>query len=493
MKGTRPNIIFLLTDDQRFNTLGCMGNSEIKTPNIDQLGNEGIVFDSHYNTTSICMAARACVMTGMYEHKTGCNFQHGGLSQALFNRSYPALLRNAGYYTGFAGKFGFGVHPENPAPSSWHKKEDMPDDQFDWWAGFHGQGNYATKENTHLKKYAKEYPHLSRALGAAGQDFIKGAAKKGNPFCLSISFKAPHNPVKPDPELDHLYEGATFTKPANYGREAGEHFPPQAKSGRQYQKLFNKWNPERYDEAMAKYYQQISGIDAAIGMLREELERQGVADNTVIMYATDNGYSCGAHGLGGKVLPYEEASRSPFILYDPRHSSSGKGHRCGAVTANIDVAPTILELAGLSIPSNMDGISLLPLLDNPQKDIRNSLSFTQVWGPYSNHSLTVITPEWKYIYWNYGGSGMTPSEELYNMRMDRLEMHNESHNSDYKDDLEKMRELYDQHLQRWKDDCIRAHRYPGHAILADRHIPWSEKAHLVPRKKRGENEDNNDA
>ena len=141
--------------------------------------------------------------------------------------------------------------------------------------------------------------------------------------------------------------GKPSRSPSNYGREHGEHFSKQSKQGRQYVR-FEEWGyHDKYDEVMATYHQQIYAIDVAVGMIREALEEQGVADNTVIIYTSDNGFFCGSHGYGSKVLPYEEASRVPLIIYDPRHPNSGKQLRCDALTGNIDFAPTILKLAGL--------------------------------------------------------------------------------------------------------------------------------------------------
>ncbi len=466
----RPNIIFLLSDDQRYNAMGCMGNPAIKTPNMDKLAADGMVFDNHYNTTAICMASRACIMTGMHEYKTGCNFTYGPLHPDVFARSYPVLLRQAGYRTGFAGKFGFAVTSQ-PNANLWHREEGMPIDQFDWWAGWWGQGSYNTAENKYLQKYADKYPHVTRALGAAAQDFIRQFANRDAPFCLSISFKAPHGPVKPDPEFDGMYDGVIFPPEKNFGHEAAEHLPVQAKSGRQYLRLGKAWLKK--SDLLARYYQQIYGIDVAIGMIRDELHRQGVADNTVILYTTDNGYFCGAHAMGGKVLPYEEGSRAPLIIYDPRHALSGSKRRCAALTANIDIAPTILNLAGLPVPQNMDGRSLLPLLDKPSTEVRESLLLTQVWGPPKTHALAVVTARWKYIYWMYADRGMSAAEELYSMQTDRFELHNEAQNPLHKTALTQMQALYDKHIEQWKKDCVTDYRPYGR--LADRNIPLSEK------------------
>ncbi len=468
----RPNIIFLLSDDQRYNAMGCMDNPHIKTPNMDKLAADGMVFDNHYNTTAICMASRACIMTGMYEHKTGCNFTYGPVHPDVFARSYPVLLRQAGYRTGFAGKFGFAVTSESKS-NLWHKEEGMPIDQFDFWAGWWGQGSYNTAENKYLRKYAEKYSHVTRALGAAGQDFIRQSADRGKPFCLSISFKAPHGPVKPDPEFDGMYYGVVFPREKNFGHGAAEHLPTQAKSGRQYLRLGKAWLKK--SDLLAKYYQQIYGIDVAIGMIRDELNRQDLADNTVIIYTTDNGYFCGAHAMGGKVLPYEEGSRAPLIIHDPRHLSSGKHRRSAALTANIDIAPTILNLAGLPVPQNMDGRNLIPVFNKPSVQVRESLLLTQIWGPCETHALAVVTPKWKYIYWMYGNSDISPAEELYNMQSDRFEMTNQADNPLCKTALMEMQKFYDKYIQQWKKDAVPDSRYRLYGKLADRNIPLSEK------------------
>jgi len=361
----RPNIIFLFADDQNTLSVGCYGNDEVLTPHMDKLGTEGVIFDKHYNTTSICMASRANVMTGMYEYKTGTNFEHGNMTQEIWSKSYPILLREAGYRTGFAGKFGFHIDGHG----------DQAGQFFDSWGGGKGQTDYQTKKNTSMRQYAKQYPHSTLSYAAFSQDFIKKSAASDQPFCLSISFKAPHRPDTPDPQFDHIYKNATFTKPANWGRKNGEHLSEQSKQGRQYER-FTNWitqgetYADDYDKIMARYFQQVYAIDVALGMIREELNAQGIAENTVIIYTSDNGFICGSHGYASKVLPLEESARVPLIIYDPRNPSAEQGKRISALTANIDFAPTILELAGLSIPENIDGTSLMPLLKEPKVKVR---------------------------------------------------------------------------------------------------------------------------
>jgi len=489
----RPNIVLLLTDDQRYDAMGCMGNSEIETPNMDRLARDGVLFGNHYDTTAICMASRACIMTGMYEYKTGCNFEHGSLSAAKFAKSYPVLLREAGYHTGFAGKFGFAVTPEMSSNAAYGSYDRLPVNQFDWWRGWTGQGSYETARNKYMKEYAGEYPHVTRALGAAAQEFIRESAGSAQPFCLSISFKAPHKPPVPDPAFDGVYAGKTFSKPPNWGPMGMAHLPTQALSGRQFIQRF-EWYPEAvYQERLRKYYQQIYGVDVALGMIRDELERRGVADNTVVLFTSDNGYFCGSHFFQGKVLPYEEGARAPLIIhdprrpptdkqrvatgiYDPRRPRADKQLRATGITGNIDLAPTVLELAGLPAPGNIDGRSLIPLLDDGNADVHESLLLTQVW-PFSKkcQALAVVTRKYKYIYWYYGDGLTPPAEELYDRLEDRYEMHNVADHPEHRAALERMRKIYDRHLRRWKENAVPGNGYPKYSRLADRHISWREK------------------
>jgi arylsulfatase A-like enzyme len=459
----RPNIIFLLSDDQSTYSMGCYGTPGAKTPNLDKLADDGIVFDNHYDTTAICMASRANVLTGMFEYKTGCNFEHGDLLREHWLKSYPMLLRKAGYRTAFAGKLGIEV---TDAPEQ--KKGTLPEQDFDAWGVSPGQTSYVTKKNKSMAKYAKEFPHSTQSYGAFGREFVTESAKLKKPFCLSISFKAPHHPVDPDPMFDDIYKGMVFSKPGNYGREFGEHFSRQSRQGRQFER-FHSWNySDKYDEVMAKYFQQIYAIDYAAGMIRDAVDEAGVADNTVIIYTSDNGFLNGSHGYGSKVLPYEESSRVPLIMFDPRHGNSGKKLRCKALTGNVDFNPTILELAGVDVPGNVDGKSLLALYDDPNAAIHESLPLINVWGPDKVHSLAVVTQEWKYIYWPYAEGDFEPTEELYHLSIDPLENMNVVDRDADHEALQKMRAIYDQRVQRWKEHAVPYHNYQPFAGIFDR-------------------------
>ena len=467
-----PNIIFLMADDQNTLSMGCYGNPEVETPNMDRLANDGMIFDRHYDTTAICMGSRANVFTGMYEYKTGCNFVHGDMSEQIWSKSYPARLREAGYLTAFAGKFGIVVDGKG-----------ICEDEFDFYGGAKGQTNYATSKNLSMQRFAKKYPHSTLSYGAFGKEVIRKSLEKKKPFCLSISFKAPHRPTTPDPRFDHVYKGKKFTKPANYGRRYGEHLSPQSKQGRQFER-FESWGYDKnYDEVMATYYQQIYAIDFALGMIRDELKSQKIVENTVIIYTSDNGFICGSHGYGSKVLPMEESSRVPLIIFDPRVESSGKEIRCDRLTGNIDFAPTILELAGLEATANMDGRSLLPLLEHPKEGGHGSLALINTFPPAPTTCMSIVSGPFKYTYWWFENNEMKPTEELFNLKNDPLELTNLVQVPEHKKKLGIMRTNYDVQLKHWKKEAVIGNGYQKYITLFDRHLEVAEKAKILPSKK----------
>lgn len=461
---SQPNIVFLMTDDQNVRSLGCYGAPGVKTPNIDRLASKGVVFDRHYDTTAICMASRACVMTGLMEYRHGVNFntgdggKDGQMTTADWNNSYPMLLRQAGYRTAFAGKFGFVVNDDS-------RKGRLPTDDFDAWGGGPGQTSFKTKQNQSMSKYANEFPHATRSYGAFGRDFITQSAQGDRPFCLSISFKAPHRPVQPDPMFDDVYAGATFPKPKNFGREFGKHFSEQSRQGRQYTR-FTEWDyDDNYDEVMAKYYQLIYAVDVAVGMITDALDDAGVAENTVVIFTSDNGYICGAHGYGSKVLPYEESSRVPLIMFDPRRKKLAD--RADSVTGNVDFAPTVLELAGVPIPERIDGQSLLPILYG-EATRTGPLPLMNVWGPREVFSLSVVHGDWKYVYWPYEGGGMKPTAELYNLKSDRLELENVIGDAAIREAQSEIEATYDFVVKDWATNASSQGEYKQLATFFER-------------------------
>ncbi|TWT80756.1 Choline-sulfatase [Planctomycetes bacterium CA13] len=472
----KPNVVFLMADDHQAMAMGCMGNAEIETPNLDELAARGILFERCYATSPLCMASRATVMSGMYEYKTGCNFLTGDLSSEVWkNQSYPVLLKQAGYRTAFAGKWGFSISdPESAGKSVYDASRD-----FDHWGALQGgQGYYATGKNPNMVNYAKRYPHVTRALGAFGRDFIKESAGLDQPFCLSLSFKAPHKPHNEiDPQDQKHYASVTFAKPPGFDQEGLSLLPVQAKTGRQFVQR-SEWDKEHYQDHLKAYYQLISGVDSAVGMVVDALKERGVANNTVIIYTADNGYFCGAHGLQGKVLPYEHASRIPLIIFDPRTSNGSRGVTTKAIIGNIDFAPTMLDLAGVPIPAQMDGKSLVPIVRNPNRRVRSELGIVQNWD-WANRdlpkALSVVSEDWKYILWCYADEATPVAEELFDLSGDPSELNNVAANPEKRETLETMRNNYDAFHKHWVNNCVNVPSYQRFEQIFDRKIPWQEK------------------
>lgn len=383
-------------------------------------------------------------MTGMYEYKTGCNFGTGPLTEPMWQESYPMLLRKAGYQTAFAGKFGFLV------ASDYDSKGSLPENDFDFWGGGPGQTNYETHRNPSMKKYADAHPHSTLSYAAFAEDVIAGASQSDAPLCLSISFKAPHHPTTPDPQFDSVYAGVKFSKPQNFGREYGEHFSLQSRQGRQFDRHHSWHYADDYDQVMATYYQQIYAIDDAVGRVMQSLANHGMADNTIVIYTSDNGFMCGSHGYGSKVLPYEESSCVPMIILDPRNDKSA-GQRTNVLAGNIDIAPTILEYAGINPPKSIDGKSLVSVVHAPSTPVHHgSLSLINIWGPSAVHSFSVVTPDHKLIYWPAANEDFSPTFELYDMRVDRLELTDLSKLEEHRSALSESKQTYQAALKHWQ-------------------------------------------
>ena len=347
----RPNIVFLLIDDQRNDTLGCAGHPVIKTPVIDALAVEGVRFQNAFVTTSICAASRASILTGLFERTHGYTFKTPPLKAALMSNSYPSLLRQAGYRTGFIGKYG--VKTEG-------NQEEM---MFDFFKP-HKQGFLKQPDGTRR--------HETEVAGDRAVEFLNGNPS-GTPFCLSVSFHAVHavdgdkSPGMghyPWPKaMDGMYDDVDVSAPRLSDPSIFENLPAFMKTSLNRQRYFWRWDtPEKYQTNMKAYFRMISGVDHVIGRIRDELDRLGLSGNTVIIYTGDNGYYMGDRGFAGKWSHYEQSLRVPLIVYDPRLPSKQRGVVSDRMALNIDIPPTLLALAGVEIPSSYQGRSLVPLL-----------------------------------------------------------------------------------------------------------------------------------
>jgi arylsulfatase len=410
----RPNLLFLLTDDQRWNALGCMGDRSIQTPNLDRLAGQGVLFQNHFVTTSICCVSRASIFTGQFERRHGIGDFSKPFTAAQWAQTYPALLRRHGYYTGFIGKFGVG---NDKAVAAMAK-------EFDYWRGLPGQGG-----RYFIRPDDPTHTHATARMGAQALEFLRGRPTS-RPFCLSLSFMAPHardhmpREYTPDLRDESLYASETIPHPPTAAEAYFERLPKSVQTSEARTRWHWRFDtPEKFQHNTRDYYRLITGIDREVGRIMAELQTLGLASNTVVIFTSDNGYFLGDRGLAGKWFMYEESLRDPLIIYDPREAASHRGRSEAAMTLNIDFAPTMLDLAGITPPAGMQGRSLRPLVQNRHPaDWRTEFFYEHHFGPkILPPSEGVRTERWAYIRWV---NEDPPIEELYDLKADPLEGHN---------------------------------------------------------------------
>lgn len=423
----KPNIIFLLTDDQRWDALGVMGNDIIKTPNLDQIANKGLLFKNTYVTTSLCCASRASILSGQYQSRHGINGFHTSFSEEAFKNTYPSLLKKNGYNIGFIGKYGVG-DPEN-----------QPKNDFDYWAGVNKhQPDYENIINDSLHHYTDIVEkHINT--------YFETIDKK--PFCLSVSFKAPHaqdddsRQFIPNPRFNDYYNNVLIPIPETADAKYWESFPEFFRTEKNIAR--DRWrmrfeNPEKYQKSVKNYYRLITGVDAVVGNLIKKLKTLNLDKNTIIIFMSDNGMFLGEHGLAGKWYAYEESIRVPLIIYDPRHTN--KNHIVDKIALNIDIAPTILGLAGIDIPKKTQGINLMNYT-KPNSVERNHFFYEHTFqnSPSIPNVQGIVSTNIKYmIYIEHD------FEALYDLSSDPHETNNLINNPNYSTILQQQRILYNQ-------------------------------------------------
>ena len=408
----RPNIVFLLADDLRWNALGCMGDKVVQTPNIDRLAAQGALFRNHFVTTSICCVSRASIFCGQYERRHGIWDFATPFTEKQWRQTYPALLRQAGYRTGFIGKFGVGKDAYIKAMEK----------EFDYWRGLPGQGGLFFDKNDPTGQ------HKTARFGDQALEFLRGS-EPGKPFCLALSFTAPHARDKqprefwPDPREEPLFTNDSVAVPKTATEEFFRRLPKSVQESESRVRWKLRFDTEEKFQRITKdYYRLIAGIDREVGRVVEELGRLGLGTNTVVVFTSDNGFFFGERGLADKWYMYEESIRVPLIVVDPRLGPAARGRAVDAMTLNIDFAPTFLDWAGLRPPRAMQGRSLQPLTRGEQpKDWRAEFFYEHHFGPkIIPPSEGVRTERWSYLRWINENPVV---EELYDVQADPLEEH----------------------------------------------------------------------
>ena len=429
-QSVRPNIIFLLTDDQRWDALGAMGNPMIQTPHLDKLAENGIMFRNSYVTTSICCVSRASVLTGQYGSRHKIEDFGTSLKPEALEKTYPLQLQKNGYHIGFIGKYGVG-NPKN-----------QPKNRYDFWActDKHQPVYELTDENGN-------YLHHTDKVGGDIQNFLEQFGDKG-PFCLSVSFKAPHVQDRDprqfiiNPRYKELYQDIQIPVPETADPKYWNSFPDFFRTDENIAR--ERWKlrfatPEMYQESVKNYYRLITGVDDVVGDMMKTLEKKGLADHTVIIFMGDNGFYLGEHGMAGKWYGHEESIRVPLIIHNPLDPEKYGGKKPSQIALNIDVAPTILSLAGVESIHDMQGINLMDLVaDNlpPREDFFYEHTF--MGSPKIPKVEGVVSTGFKYMKYtehNY--------EELYNVKTDPRETNNLAANPEYAKKLKELRSRYE--------------------------------------------------
>lgn len=352
--GQPPNIVFVFTDDQRDDTLGCAGHPIVQTPNIDRLASQGVRFKNAFVTTSICWVSRASVLTGMWSRSHGSPDRIDVVNPEAATNIYPNLLRHAGYRTAFFGK--------------WHAR--MP-------KGFRNEDHFDQYEGISRDPYFKEMPdgssrHETTLIGERAIEFIRKQSRD-TPFCVNLWFNAGHaedNDLRPGGghypwprSTDGLYEDLTMPLPDLSAHEIFESHPDFLKQSLNRTRYFWRWDtPEKYQANLRAYFRMLTGIDQVVGRVRKVIEEKGFADNTVIIYSADNGYYMGDRGFAGKWSHYEQSIRVPLIICDPRLPEARRGRVLSELALNVDLPATFLDLAGAALPATYQGASLLPVM-----------------------------------------------------------------------------------------------------------------------------------
>jgi len=415
-----PNLVFILTDDHRADQLGCYGNEILMTPHIDRLAAEGTLFENASITSAICTPSRVCFFLGQYERRHGVNFNSGtGVSEKAWAKSYPILLREAGYFTGYVGK------NHVPVGAKGYQSGIM-EASFDYWYGGHGHlGFYPKKRHALLRNAASEtqieileegalrFLDPDAAFLAGAENFLK-ERPESKPFCLSIAFNLPHaagtGTMELRPADPELYRTAyrdrldTLPLPRHYLARAEivhPRLPGEVLRTEFRQPSYDYVDtPESLRERRVRQYQTVTGIDRLVGSLRTRLDELGLAENTVIVFTSDHGIMAGEFGLGGKALNYEACLRVPLVVHDPRVPDAAKGQRREELVLGLDLPSTLLALAGVAAPGTFQGRDLSPLVRGESPPWREAVFAENLWSTYFGNPRieSVRTADgWKYL------------------------------------------------------------------------------------------------
>jgi arylsulfatase A-like enzyme len=386
----KPNIVFILTDDHRWDFMSCAGHPFVKTPNLDRLASQGVLFSNAFVTSSLCSPSRASFLTGLYAHTHGV--QNNLTPWRDDNVTFLELFKNAGYDTAFIGK--------------WHMPGRLPKLRgVDLFVTFTIQGGQGRYWNCPLIVNGIETPsrkpYITEELTDRAIEFV--SRKRENPFCLYLSHKAVHHDWSPPKDLTDLYSDVRVS----YPKESDAWVT--SVDGAVFAGTFGL-----LDHHYKNYCRVVVDVDRNVGRFLKKLDDLGLAENTIVVYAGDNGFFWGEHRLVDKRWAYEESIRIPFIVRCP-WLIKDPGRRANQMVLNIDLAPSLLEAAGLPVPENMQGESFVPILKSDSAHGRQAWLYEYFKDfPYNVPGINAVRTR-THVYIEYAGR---KAPELYNVAND---------------------------------------------------------------------------
>jgi arylsulfatase A-like enzyme len=411
---TRPNIVFVLVDDQRDTSLGCAGHPQIKTPVIDRLAAQGVRFENAFVQTPICMASRANLFTGLTTTTHGYHANPGNpVRKVDLDTSFPTLLRQSGYKTGFYGKQ--------------HVK---------WEKGVNGMTTmFDDHEVLHRNPYLKKMPdgslrHVDEIIGDKSVAFVQAQSAE-KPFFLYMSFNISHaedGDKRPGFHYqwpaaeDGLFENIEPKRPNLDDPKYYLATPDFLKKTINRTRYFWGYDtPEKYRMNMRAIYRMLAGMDRIVGRVMTALKENGLDENTVIIYSADNGYYMGDRGFQGKWSHYDQSLHVPLIVCDPRMKSELRGRVLKETATSLDIPATILDLATVPVPSKYQGATLRPLLEGAHPKTWRTDFYVEHHANPAQIATWFGVRDNRYTYANYYKNG---AEMLYDRERDPTELTN---------------------------------------------------------------------
>lgn len=412
----KKNIIFIIADDHRYDAMGFMKKIPwLETPNLDRLAAEGMHLKKAFVTTALCSPSRASILTGMYAHShTVVDNTAPEPENILY---FPQLLQKAGYQTAFFGKWHMGNEGDHPRKG------------FDHWEGLRGQGEYYNPTLNINGKRTKfsDSTYIADLITDHAVDWMN-QRKKNKPFFLYLSHKGVHAMFQPAKRHAGKYKNKPVPLPPSYYLTATDQYKENYLS-EWVKEQRHSWHGVDYmfhgqidfESFYRRYLETLLSVDESVGRMMDYLKQNGLDENTMVVYIGDNGFSFGEHGLIDKRHAYEESMRVPLLVkYPPLIKGNSVTE---ALVQNIDVAPTLLEFAGVSVPASMQGRSFLNVLNGKSQQHRDKIFYEYYWEyhyPQTPTMFAIRTDKFKYIHYY----GLWTQNELYDLENDPNEMQN---------------------------------------------------------------------